>query len=405
MTEPVTVVGIGADGWPGLAQPAQLEVRAAQVLLGSSRQLDLVPDKVTAERVAWPSPMLPALPGLLERHRGRRICVLASGDPMFFGVGSTLARLLGPQRLRVLPHASSISLACARLGWPMEAVDVVSAVGRPVELLHPFVQPGRRVLVLSAGGGTPAEVAALLTVRGYGPSRLTVLERLGGKDERLVSGTAGEWSLPRTAALNVIAVDCVADPGTPLLPTVPGLPDSAFDHDGQLTKREVRALTLSRLAPVPGQLLWDVGAGAGSVAIEWSRTHPSCRAVAVEREPERAERITRNAYALGVPGIEVVLGEAPSALDGLEAPSAVFVGGGATGPGVIEKCWQSLLPGGRLVVNAVTVESESLVAQWHARLGGDLLRVAISRAAPVGGFTAMRPMLPVTTWVATKEER
>ncbi|WHT17620.1 precorrin-6y C5,15-methyltransferase (decarboxylating) subunit CbiE [Crossiella sp. CA-258035] len=405
MTEPVTVVGIGADGWPGLAQPAQLEVRAAQVLLGSSRQLDLVPDKVTAERVAWPSPMLPALPGLLERHRGRRICVLASGDPMFFGVGSTLARLLGPQRLRVLPHASSISLACARLGWPMEAVDVVSAVGRPVELLHPFVQPGRRVLVLSAGGGTPAEVAALLTVRGYGPSRLTVLERLGGKDERLVSGTAGEWSLPRTAALNVIAVDCVADPGTPLLPTVPGLPDSAFDHDGQLTKREVRALTLSRLAPVPGQLLWDVGAGAGSVAIEWSRTHPSCRAVAVEREPERAERITRNAYALGVPGIEVVLGEAPSALDGLEAPSAVFVGGGATGPGVIEKCWQSLLPGGRLVVNAVTVESESLVAQWYARLGGDLLRMAISRAAPVGGFTAMRPMLPVTTWVATKEER
>ncbi|MGW0520182.1 precorrin-6y C5,15-methyltransferase (decarboxylating) subunit CbiE [Crossiella sp. NPDC003009] len=405
MTEPVTVVGIGADGWPGLAQPAQLEVRAAQVLLGSSRQLDLVPDKVTAERVAWPSPMLPALPGLLERHRGRRICVLASGDPMFFGVGSTLARLLGPQRLRVLPHASSVSLACARLGWPMEAVDVVSAVGRPVELLHPFVQPGRRVLVLSAGGGTPAEVAALLTVRGYGPSRLTVLERLGGKDERLVSGTAGEWSLPRTAALNVIAVDCVADPGTPLLPTVPGLPDSAFDHDGQLTKREVRALTLSRLAPVPGQLLWDVGAGAGSVAIEWSRTHPSCRAVAVEREPERAERITRNAYALGVPGIEVVSGEAPSALDGLEAPSAVFVGGGATGPGVIEKCWQSLLPGGRLVVNAVTVESESLVAQWYARLGGDLLRMSISRAAPVGGFTAMRPMLPVTTWVATKEER
>ncbi|GAA2793706.1 precorrin-6y C5,15-methyltransferase (decarboxylating) subunit CbiE [Crossiella cryophila] len=403
MTEPVAVVGIGADGWPGLAPPAQLEVRAAQVLLGSSRQLDLVPDKVTAERVAWPTPMLPALPGLLERHRGRRICVLASGDPMFFGIGSTLARLLGPQRLHVLPHASSLSLACARLGWPLEAVDVVSAVGRPVELLHPFIQPGRRVLVLSAGGGTPAEVAALLTVRGYGPSRLTVLERLGGKDERVVTGTAGEWSLPRTAALNVIALDCVADPGTQLLPTVPGLPDSAFDHDGQLTKREVRALTLARLAPVPGQLLWDVGAGAGSVAIEWSRVHPSCRAIAVERESERADRITRNAYALGVPGIEVVLGEAPSALDGLEAPAAVFVGGGATVPGVIETCWQSLLPGGRLVVNAVTVESESLVAQWYSRLGGDLTRVAISRAAPVGGFTTLRPMLPVTTWVVTKE--
>ncbi|MER5422672.1 precorrin-6y C5,15-methyltransferase (decarboxylating) subunit CbiE [Streptosporangium roseum] len=401
MSDLVTVVGIGADGWAGLSAAARRELHAAEVLMGSARQLALVPEP-TAERVAWPSPMLPALPALIASHRGRRVCVLASGDPMFHGIGTTLVRLLGTDRVRVLPHPSSASLACARLGWAVDRVEVVSVVTRPVESVHAAVHEGRRVLVLSADGRTPARVAALLAARGYGGSTMTVLERLGGAEERVISGTAGGWSLPVAHDLNVVAVECRADAGTVPLPCVPGLPDEAFEHDGQLTKREVRAVTLSRLAPVPGELLWDVGAGAGSIAIEWMRGHPANRAVAVESHPERAARISRNAAGLGVPGLNVVTGPAPAALAGLEPPDAVFIGGGATVPGVVEECWEALRPCGRLVANAVTVESEAVLASWHGELGGDLVRLAVSRAAPVGGFTGWRPMMPVTTWTAIK---
>jgi precorrin-6Y C5,15-methyltransferase (decarboxylating) len=394
----VTVVGIGADGWAGLAEPARDAARAAEVLLGSRRQLDLVPDEVKADRVPWPSPLLTALLGLLDAHRDRRVCVLASGDPMFHGIGSTVVKLLGAGRVTVLPHPSSASLACARLGWPLDGVEVVSAVGRPVSLLHPALHPGHRVLVLSADGATPAAVAALLDARGYGDSELTVLEQLGGTRERAVTGLARDhW--PVADPLNVVAVQCR---GTAVMPTVPGLPDDAYAHDGQLTKREVRAVTLARLQPVPGQLLWDVGAGAGSIAIEWSRAHRACRAVAVEADGERASRIGANAQALGVPYLSVVEGRAPEALDGLDPPDAVFVGGGVTAPGVLQACWAALRPGGRLVVNAVTLESERLVAEWRDRVGGDLTRIAVQRAAPIGGFTGWRPLHPVTQWTVAK---
>ncbi|MEU4536036.1 precorrin-6y C5,15-methyltransferase (decarboxylating) subunit CbiE [Streptosporangium sp. NPDC023825] len=354
----VTVVGIGDDGWAGLSEAARRELRAAEVLMGGARQLGLVPETGAApgtgpdagpsagpgtgpgagngaghgaepgigpgaERVVWPSPLLPALPALIASHRGRRVCVLASGDPMFHGIGTTLVRLLGADRVRVLPHPSSVSLACARLGWAADRVEVVSLVARPAEVLHPLVHDGRRVLVLSADGRTPARVAGLLAARGYGASPMTVLERLGGPGERAVSGTAAAWSLTATHDLNVVAVECRADAGTVPLPRLPGLPDEAFEHDGQLTKSEVRAVTLSRLAPVPGQLLWDVGAGAGSIGIEWMRAHPDNRAVAVESHPGRAAAVARNAAALGVPGLDVVTGAAPAALAGLEPPDAV----------------------------------------------------------------------------------
>ncbi|WP_326558825.1 precorrin-6y C5,15-methyltransferase (decarboxylating) subunit CbiE [Micromonospora sp. NBC_01796] len=411
--EVVTVVGIGADGWAGLTGAARAAIRSAQVLLGSTRQLALLPVDLSGsvgasaaapldqERIAWPSPMLPALPGLLDAHGERAVCVLASGDPMFYGVGTTLTRLLGPERVRVLPHPSSVSLACARLGWPADEVEVVSVVGRAVDRLHRSVHPNRRLLVLSADGATPAAVAALLTDRGYGGSALTVLESLGGPDERIRVGTASGWDEP-TGALNIVAVHCHADPDTAVRPLVPGLPDDAYEHDGQLTKREIRAVTLARLAPIPGQLLWDVGGGAGSIAIEWLRTHPSCRAVAIEREPARADRIAVNAAALGVPELHVVRGAAPEALAGLEPPDAIFVGGGVTVPGLLDRCWQALRPGGRLVVNAVTLESERVVTDAYDRLGGDLIRLAVQRAAPVGNFTGWRPMLPVTQWTVAK---
>jgi len=369
-------------------------------LMGSTRQVALVPAEVAVERIAWPSPLSEALPGLLTEHRGRRICVLASGDPTFHGIGTTLTRLLGADAVHVIPQPSSVSRACARLGWPQDQVQVVSLVGHPVELVHPHVQPGRQLLVLSWGAHTPAEVAALLVARGYGSSPVTVLEQLGGPSERVRTARADEWSHD-VEALNVIGVLCQADEATPLLPTVPGLPDDAYENDGQLTKREVRAVTLSRLAPVPGQLLWDVGGGAGSIAIEWSRHHPTCRAIAIERDAERAKRLDRNASSLGV-AVRTVVGKAPDALDGLETPDAIFIGGGGTAAGMVEACWNALAPGGRLVLNGVTLETEALIARWYGELGGDLIRLDVQRAAAVGTMTGWRPAMPVTIWSVTK---
>lgn len=398
---PIVVVGIGADGWEGLAPTSRAEVERAEVLMGSRRQLDLVPGSVPAERVPWPSPLTEALPGLVEQHAGRAVVVLASGDPMLSGIGTTLTRLLGAARVRVLPAPSSVSLACARMGWAVEDTCVVSLVGRPIELLHPHVQPGARLLVLGSDGETPAHVARLLSDRGYGLSTITVLAGLGGPEETVRSGTAATWSQP-APALVVTAVECRAERGTMPLPTTPGLPDGAYESDGQLTKSEVRAITLSRLAAVPGQLLWDVGAGAGSIGIEWMRAHPTCRAVAVEADEERAARIVRNAARLGVPYLRVVRGAAPEVLGRLGAPDAVFIGGGLTTPLVLETCWDALPPGGRLVANAVTVESEAVLASWHSRVGGELVRVAVQRAEPVGSFTGWRAAMPVTIWSVTR---
>lgn len=398
----VVVVGIGADGWDGLSPSGRRAIEAADVLRGSQRQLDLVPSEVSAEREQWPSPMAPALRSLAEDAAGRRVVVLASGDPMLSGVGSSLVRALGADAVEVIPHPSSVSLACARLGWAVEETAVVSVVGRPLEQLLPHVTPGRRLLVLGSDGRTPAALAGCLAERGYGASRLTALAQLGGPAERSFSGTAAAWSHADTDPLVVTAVEVVADPGTVPLATVPGLPDDAFEDDGQLTKRDVRAVTLARLTPLPGQLLWDVGAGAGSIGIEWMRTHPSCRAVAVESRPDRAQRIAGNAVSLGVPGLRVVEGRAPEALAGLDEPDAVFVGGGATSADLLATCWGALRPGGRLVANAVTVESEAVLAGWFVRHGGELVRIAVQRAEPVGRFTGWKPAMPVTIWSVRK---
>jgi precorrin-6Y C5,15-methyltransferase (decarboxylating) len=393
---------MGADGWAGLTPAARQAIEGADVLRGSDRQLSLVPADVPAERVPWPTPMAPAIDGLPAAHPGRRVVVLASGDPMLSGIGGSLARRFGTAAVEVLPHPSSVSLACARLGWAVEETTVVTLVGRPVDLLAPHFTPGRRLLVLGSDGGTPAAVAGRLTLEGYGPSRLIALARLGAPDEHRCTGTAEDWPHARTDPLVVTAVEVVAAAGTVPLPAVPGLPDDAYGHDGQLTKRDVRAVTLSRLVPLPGQLLWDVGAGAGSIGIEWMRVHPSCRAVAVEADPARARQITLNAGRLGVPGLQVVEGRAPEALAGLPRPDAVFVGGGATTPLLLDVCWEALPPGGRLVVNAVTVQSEAVLAEWHGRCGGSLTRLSVAHAQPVGGFTGWKPAMPVTIWSVTR---
>jgi precorrin-6B C5,15-methyltransferase / cobalt-precorrin-6B C5,C15-methyltransferase len=391
---PIVVVGIGADGWSGLGEAARSAISSADVVLGSSRQLDLIP----FSGVAWRSPLSSALPRLLSEYEGKSICVLASGDPTYYGIGTTLVRLLGVDAVRVIPHPSSISLACAHLGWAQETVAVVSLVGRPLELLYPQLQPGRRVLVLSSDGSTPSQVAKALTERGYGDSLLTVLQQLGSSFERTVAAVARSWPDGDVDPLNVVAVECRISSGVTLLPLVPGLPNDVYENDGQLSKREVRAVALSRLAPLPGQLLWDVGGGAGSVAIEWLRTHPSCRAITIESDSDRAARIARNAAELGVPGLQIVEGQAPAALADLEQPDAIFVGGGGADAGVLHTCWQALRPGGRLVASAVTIETEKVLADWYARVGGELVRIAVQHASPLGGMTGWRPAMPVTLW-------
>lgn len=404
-TAAVTVVGIGADGWPGLPDTSRAALRDSEVLIGGPRQLDLLPPECTGERITWPSPLRPAIPALLAAHAGRRIAVPASGDPMFHGIGRTLGELLGPGAVHVLPHPSSVSHACARLGWPLEETEVVTAVGRPTDRVAAALHHGRRILVLSADATTPGEVAALLRDRGFGPSRIRVLEQLGGAKERTTEAvTADDWppAGPAGDPLNIVAVECRRAPGALRLGAVPGLPDEAYEHDGQLTKRYVRAATLAALAPAPGELLWDVGGGSGSIAVEWMRTHPSCRAVTVERDPVRAERIIRNADRLGVPGLRVVTGSAPAALSGLPQPDAVFVGGGLTVPGVLDTCWEALAVGGRLVANTVTLESEALLAAACRRHGGELVRLAVAHAVPVGGFTGWRQAMPVTQWTVQK---
>ncbi|MFE4461268.1 precorrin-6y C5,15-methyltransferase (decarboxylating) subunit CbiE [Nocardia tengchongensis] len=399
---PIPVIGIGADGWDGLGGPARRAIAACEVLLGSARQLALIPDGETgAERVPWPSPLVPALPGLLQRYAGRKLGVLASGDPMFFGIGVTLTKLVGAQALRVLPQPSSVSLACARLGWALAATPVVSAVGRPVETVLPELSGGRRLLVLSSDEHTPASVAALLARNGFGESALTVLEQLGGPGERVLTGSAAHWEHPAGDALNIVAIDCVADPAAARLTRIPGLPDEVYGGDGQLTKSEVRALTLSALAPTPGELLWDVGGGSGTIAIEWCRTDSSCRAITFERLESRRKQIAENAAELGVPAVGVH-GAAPAAFADLPAPDAIFIGGGLTQPDMFDACWSRLRPGGRLVASAVTAESDALLLQLADRHGGALRRFQIYRAEPLGGFTAWRPQLPVTQWAVVK---
>ena len=389
----LTVVGIGEDGFKGLGKQARHALLQAVKVFGSPRQLALLPGCIVAERLAWPSPF--SLAPVLALH-GSPVCVLASGDPMFYGVGASLARQLSEADMHVLPAPSSCSLAAARLGWPLQDVVTLSVVARPVAAVAAQLYSGQRLLVLSNDRNSPAALAALLRERGFGPSRLSVLEHLGGPDERRTDACADGWQDAAFADLNLVAIDCQAAPDAPRLSPLAGLPDTAFVHDGQLTKRDVRAITLARLAPQPGELLWDVGAGSGSIGIEWMRAHPSCRALAIEADDGRQQLIEHNRDALGVPGLQLVRGRAPQALQGLERPHAIFIGGGVTREGVLEACWAQLRPGGRLVANAVTLQSETLLMSWRARHGGELTRIHVAQAQPLGEFDTWRQALPIT---------
>jgi precorrin-6B C5,15-methyltransferase / cobalt-precorrin-6B C5,C15-methyltransferase len=399
MTRWLSVIGIGDDGIAGLSPAARALVETAEILVGGRRHLAMVPAG-PVERITWERPFERSV-AALSRHRGRRVVVLASGDPMWYGVGAVLARKFAREEMTIVPSPSAFSLAAARLGWSLAECAQLSLHARSLDALRLHLAPGRRLLLLSEDGATPAEVANLLDKLGFGQSGLTVFEHLGGSREASVTASAAEWGDRRTADLNTISVECRASPGARVLSTVPGLPDDAYEHDGQLTKREIRAATLAALAPVWGETLWDVGAGSGSVAIEWLRAVPGTAAVAIERDPGRAALIARNAAALGVPGLEVIHGEAPFALPAA-APDAVFVGGGVASEELLPAVWHALRPGGRLVANAVSLAGERVLIDWRERYGGALTRLAVSRVERLGAGETWRPHLAVIQLAATK---
>ncbi len=402
MTQPwLHIVGIGEDGMEGLSPAARAIVESAEVMIGGDRHHRLS-DDIKAERVAWPSPF-DTMIDVIESYRGRRLVILATGDPLWYSVGARIGRAIDPAEIVYHPHLSAFQLASARMGWSMADLETLTVHGRPVEQMIAFIQPHVRLLILTTGGETPAKIAAFLTRQGYPKSRMTVLAAMGGPDEKRFDGLAEEWAAaaPEFPEFNTLAVECAADPNAALLPRVPGLPDDAFRHDGAITKREVRAATLAKLMPMRGALLWDVGCGCGSVAVEWMRSARYARAIGIEPRADRRAMAAENAQGLGAPKLEIVAGEAPSALDGLPAPDAVFIGGGISEE-ALDRCWDALRPLGRLVVNAVTLEGQGALADFHAARGGDLAMISVQRAKDLGPFRGWSPAMPVAQWSLIK---
>ncbi len=382
---------------------AQKLLASAELVVGGKRHLGLAEALIRGRTLAWPSPIGDALPEI-EKHRGRPVVVLASGDPFHYGVGDLLLRSIPANETLCLPNASAFSLAAARLGWSLQDVALISLHGRALEGIVRHLQPGARILALSWDGETPAKLATFLVERGMGASSITVLEAMGGPRERVRSATAGGFDIADVAPLNTIALQVAGDADAKVLPLAPGLDDTLFEHDGQLTKREVRAITVSALAPRQGELLWDVGLGAGSVAIEWLLRHPSLKAIGIESEPQRAARAARNAATLGTPDLQIVQQRAPGAFAGLPAPDAIFLGGGLADPNMLEATWTALKPGGRLVANAVSIQSEARLIECFQRHGGELVRLDVSKAgkAGTGGVFVWRAAAPIVQWRARK---
>ena len=397
----LSIIGIGQDGVEGLSPVARSLISGAELVVGGARHLELAAQLIRHERLQWPSPLHDAFPAILAR-RGRPVAVLATGDPFNFGVGKQIAALVPADELLCVPQPSSFSLAASRIGWALQDAATLSLHGRAIEGLIRYLHPGARIIALSWDGSTPAKAAKLLVERGFGSSSLFVLEELAGPRERVTRHRADTFALAGVSPLNVIAIEVGAGPQSTVIGLSPGLDDDLFESDGQLTKREVRAVTLAALAPRQGELLWDIGLGAGSVAIEWLLRHPSLRAIGVEEREDRAARAMRNALALGTPDLQVVVGRAPDALAGLATPDAVFIGGGITDKGVFDVAWEALRPEGRIVANAVTLESETRLKEAFDQHGGELVRIEIGKAEKIGGFHGWRPAMPVTQWRAVK---
>jgi precorrin-6B C5,15-methyltransferase / cobalt-precorrin-6B C5,C15-methyltransferase len=396
----LSIVGIGEDGFEGLSMAARDLLGRAELIVGGTRHLALVAS-LSKPTLEWETPFSASVPKLLA-HRGQRVVVLCSGDPFWYGAGSVLAEAVAAEETVVIPAPSTFAWAAARLRWRLEETMTLGLHARPIELLRPHLRTGARLIVLLRDGAATAQVAAYLSANGFGQSRLTVLEALGGPRERIRTATSAGFALDDVTAPVALAIEAAAEPGAVILPRVAGLPDEMFAHDGQLTKREIRAVTLSTLAPRGGELLWDIGAGAGSIGIEWLLTHPANRAIGIEARQDRLDRARANALSLGVPHLDLRLGTAPEALKDLPTPDAIFVGGGASRDGVLDAAWQALTPGGRLVVNSVTLETEAILIARQARHGGTLLRLSVEHAGAVGALTGWRAAMPVVQWSVIK---
>jgi precorrin-6Y C5,15-methyltransferase (decarboxylating) len=392
------IVGIGEDGLDGLVPAARAVVQSAEVIIGGDRHHQLA-GFVSAERLKWPSPF-DALIAQLQALRGKRVVVLATGDPLWFSVGARIGRSIDPSEITYYPQISAFQLAAARMGWSMADVETLTVHGRPVEQMIAFIQPDQRLLILTTGDQTPEQIAKFLADRGFGASKMTVLAAMGGENELRFDGIAATWD-HEVPAFNTLAVDCIAAPDAALLPRVPGLPDELFEHDGTMTKRETRAVTIAKLMPMRGALLWDIGTGCGSVAVEWMRAARYAQAIGIEPRADRRAMAAQNALALGTPKLELLAGTAPEVLEGLASPDAIFVGGGLT-DGVFDGAWGALKPLGRFVSNAVTLESEAILMELHKKYGGELVRLAVTRAEPVGPYCGWRPFMPVTQWSLIK---
>jgi precorrin-6B C5,15-methyltransferase / cobalt-precorrin-6B C5,C15-methyltransferase len=396
----LSLVGLGEDGRAGLSPEALAALDGAELVYGGARHIVLIGD-VPGEAAEWPQPFRNALPMILTK-RGRKVCVVATGDPFHYGIGAGLAKAIPAEEMQIFPQLSCFALACNRLRWPQEECGRVSLHGRALQRIIPFLQPGRRVLALAWDGTTPQRVAEVMNARGFGASRMVVMEALGGPRERIRECRAEEFDFGTVDPLNLIALDLVAAPDARVLPLATGLDDEWFEHDGQITKSEIRAITMSALRPCAGELLWDIGAGSGSIGLEWCLRNPGNRTIAFEQKPERAERIGRNRMSLGALSVEIVTGAAPNALTDKATPDAIFIGGGITDPGLFEAAWAALKPGGRLVANVVTLEGEARLAGLYAEHGGSLRRIGISHLDAVGSMHGWRAAMPVTQWRVVK---
>ncbi|MBP2278982.1 MULTISPECIES: precorrin-6y C5,15-methyltransferase (decarboxylating) subunit CbiE [Sphingomonas] len=389
----LTIVGVGAAGPDSLSPASQMALAEAELVIGSARHLSLFPG-ISCPVIEWPVPFADGIAPLLT-HRGRKVVMLASGDPFWFGAGSSITRHLSRDEWVAHPTPSTFSLAAARLGWAVQDTVCLGLHAAPLERIRPHLAARARLVVLVRDGTAVAALAAMLRGYGFGASRLHVLEALGGPDERVRSTQADTLDFTDIAHPVAVAVECAGTGDG--IPRAWGVPDTLFDHDGQITKRPIRALTLSALAPRPGETLWDIGAGSGSIAIEWLLAHPANRALAIEADPVRAERARANAWALGVDRLDMLIGTAPSALPEGASPDAVFIGGGLS-HALLEALWARLPVGTRLVANAVTLESEALLATWQRAKGGTLLRIELAQAAPLGDRRGWRSQYPVVQW-------
>jgi len=393
------IIGIGEDGVDGLSAVALEKLSEAEVVVGGDRHHTLAPNP-DAKRIAWPSPFN-AMIEEIKSHQGKKIVVLVTGDPLWYSVGARILRAIPKEQVNFHPQLSAFQWASSRMGWSLADLETLTIHGRAASQVLPHLAPNVRMLVLTKDKTSPETVASLLTQHGFGKSHMTVLAAMGGAREKRFDGLAESWE-HEVPDFHTLAIECVADKDAKWHSRAGGLPDAAFVHDGQMTKRIVRSTTLSALAPYPDALLWDVGAGCGSIAVEWMRASRGARAIAIEPNDKRLAMIRENAINLGVEKIEIIEGKAPQILEGLAQPDAIFIGGGLTSDETFEQCWKALRDGGRLVANAVTVESEAKLFELYEKHGGELSRITVQQAEPVGRFKGWKPFMPVTQWMVVK---